>query len=66
MSNDTDHFPVVFQSTLPTRGSDAVKTFLPSFSPDFNPRSPRGGATDEDEEEMPKSKKFQSTLPTKV
>ena len=36
-----------FQSTLPTRGSD--KTAIPSapVTADFNPRSPRGGATAE-------------------
>ena len=34
-----------FQSTLPTRGSDAVRCWLCERSKNFNPRSPRGGAT---------------------
>ena len=34
-----------FQSTLPTRGSDATICRAISASLDFNPRSPRGGAT---------------------
>ena len=34
-----------FQSTLPTRGSDIVVIVSPSSAADFNPRSPRGGAT---------------------
>ncbi len=35
----------VFQSTLPTRGSDSNSYFLLASNVDFNPRSPRGGAT---------------------
>ena len=35
-----------FQSTLPTRGSDAVATVAEAAKKYFNPRSPRGGATD--------------------
>ena len=35
----------VFQSTLPTRGSDAVRVRASTFGMCFNPRSPRGGAT---------------------
>ena len=34
-----------FQSTLPTRGSDRFRHSLPLSQPNFNPRSPRGGAT---------------------
>ena len=34
-----------FQSTLPTRGSDECKTERGSYNKGFNPRSPRGGAT---------------------
>ena len=35
----------IFQSTLPTRGSDKHKLRGISFTTNFNPRSPRGGAT---------------------
>ena len=35
----------IFQSTLPTRGSDQYKRDITTVSSDFNPRSPRGGAT---------------------
>ena len=35
----------LFQSTLPTRGSDLPLSSLPSSCLCFNPRSPRGGAT---------------------
>ena len=35
-----------FQSTLPTRGSDIILVNPVSYSGYFNPRSPRGGATD--------------------
>ena len=35
----------VFQSTLPTRGSDATALAVGACSGGFNPRSPRGGAT---------------------
>ena len=35
----------LFQSTLPTRGSDAAKTWSLCRPHCFNPRSPRGGAT---------------------
>ena len=34
-----------FQSTLPTRGSDSMHAPLPPWALCFNPRSPRGGAT---------------------
>ena len=37
----------MFQSTLPTRGSDAAKTWSLCRPHCFNPRSPRGGATGE-------------------
>ena len=36
---------IVFQSTLPTRGSDGDGCGLAPDGRDFNPRSPRGGAT---------------------
>ena len=36
---------VKFQSTLPTRGSDFVRSLSWIRKSDFNPRSPRGGAT---------------------
>ena len=35
----------MFQSTLPTRGSDSRHLFHRRPDPCFNPRSPRGGAT---------------------
>ena len=34
-----------FQSTLPTRGSDAAFSAAAFSDKNFNPRSPRGGAT---------------------
>ena len=34
-----------FQSTLPTRGSDQLLVTTLWIYSDFNPRSPRGGAT---------------------
>ena len=53
-----------FQSTLPTRGSDSMVFLIFCSVNDFNPRSPRGGAT------RPlggflQPHKFQSTLPTR-
>ena len=36
---------LMFQSTLPTRGSDAKQLYRSSVTAGFNPRSPRGGAT---------------------
>ena len=38
----------VFQSTLPTRGSDSRRDTQATIFTDFNPRSPRGGATRHD------------------
>ena len=35
-----------FQSTLPTRGSDGIAQMAIQVCDNFNPRSPRGGATD--------------------
>ena len=35
----------LFQSTLPTRGSDQLMAVYQYSQKDFNPRSPRGGAT---------------------
>ena len=37
----------IFQSTLPTRGSDNICASQNDVKHDFNPRSPRGGATAE-------------------
>ena len=37
--------PPVFQSTLPARGSDFLKTRAAANKQYFNPRSPQGGAT---------------------
>ena len=55
----------LFQSTLPTRGSDAKNNlFTPITSINFNPRSPRGGATVENDE-SDEVAEFQSTLPTR-
>ena len=36
----------IFQSTLPTRGSDGCAAFCFFALSNFNPRSPRGGATE--------------------
>ena len=38
--------PKPFQSTLPTRGSDPTQTEFLLHVSNFNPRSPRGGATE--------------------
>ena len=56
---------ILFQSTLPTRGSDF--NFRSFFKPDygFNPRSPRGGATYEVIDMETAEDVFQSTLPTR-
>ena len=40
------HYTSLFQSTLPTRGSDDDTGRAGPGSKNFNPRSPRGGATD--------------------
>ena len=53
------------QSTLPTRGSDYLSTDDPVLMPDFNPRSPRGGATMRRPTYVSGLSKFQSTLPTR-
>ena len=56
---------ILFQSTLPTRGSDF--NFRSFFKPDygFNPRSPRGGATLYFFVVVLPMRMFQSTLPTR-
>ena len=54
-----------FQSTLPTRGSDAKLPASTSVCVYFNPRSPRGGATRILSSGIHASTKFQSTLPTR-
>ena len=53
-----------FQSTLPTRGSDAGRAHCPLPMPYFNPRSPRGGATMMSCVSASLGR-FQSTLPTR-
>ena len=54
----------MFQSTLPTRGSDKLQILMPTANDCFNPRSPRGGATFQNSHDgsIPM---FQSTLPTR-
>ena len=42
----SDDAKQVFQSTLPTRGSDTASRSYSCRSAHFNPRSPRGGATE--------------------
>ena len=54
----------IFQSTLPTRGSDVTKTIHRAAEQYFNPRSPRGGATLSSINYQP-TYEFQSTLPTR-
>ena len=44
--------PPVFQSTLPTRGSDLRPSMHIAASTYFNPRSPRGGATTKGDTEI--------------
>ena len=55
----------LFQSTLPTRGSDqfVVSVICPKIH--FNPRSPRGGATRSCSSTVGGIAGFQSTLPTR-
>ena len=55
---------LLFQSTLPTRGSDFLLHHSSPFSLNFNPRSPRGGATNIPEQ-LHFLLRFQSTLPTR-
>ena len=58
------HLQRRFQSTLPTRGSDAAFSAAAFSDKNFNPRSPRGGATISTKIlflQLP----FQSTLPTR-
>ena len=54
----------LFQSTLPTRGSDLFAFLGKLHRLYFNPRSPRGGAT-EDIQRLRTEGIFQSTLPTR-
>ena len=54
----------IFQSTLPTRGSDLLHHPALSLFRYFNPRSPRGGATALSFLNLPICQ-FQSTLPTR-
>ena len=53
-----------FQSTLPTRGSDTQGRGNCGLHGNFNPRSPRGGATRVRRTPLPR-RSFQSTLPTR-
>ena len=56
----------IFQSTLPTRGSDGDWWWIASWTYyNFNPRSPRGGATCAGREFCGHLAGFQSTLPTR-
>ena len=55
----------LFQSTLPTRGSDRAPARGAAALGDFNPRSPRGGATSAALACFTLSVLFQSTLPTR-
>mgnify|MGYP004659719343 CR=1 FL=1 len=57
--------PYVFQSTLPTRGSDRYAGQYRPAGQDFNPRSPRGGATMTRQSVSDWTGGFQSTLPTR-
>ena len=54
----------LFQSTLPTRGSDQLRLDLAIPWSYFNPRSPRGGATSACRRRL-LGDGFQSTLPTR-
>ena len=57
---------LLFQSTLPTRGSDLWQRFSAYICrANFNPRSPRGGATCAGREFCGHLAGFQSTLPTR-
>ena len=53
-----------FQSTLPTRGSDPPAFWRGACAINFNPRSPRGGATRPHRVGVLRAR-FQSTLPTR-
>ena len=55
----------MFQSTLPTRGSDDQIRRRYKAAESFNPRSPRGGATVRTWEQRDAAQRFQSTLPTR-
>ena len=55
----------VFQSTLPTRGSDRNSSPTWWAHIDFNPRSPRGGATPGGDYKKEDYSGFQSSLPTR-
>ena len=58
-------FWYIFQSTLPTRGSDKPRRLNGVEKKYFNPRSPRGGATIRTGQNTPRLLPFQSTLPTR-
>ena len=55
----------IFQSTLPTRGSDHAVQDVVGAGIYFNPRSPRGGATVTVTKLDKVATTFQSTLPTR-
>ena len=54
-----------FQSTLPTRGSDAQPSAMTTISWTFQSTLPTRGSDDICRKEAAKDKKFQSTLPTR-
>ena len=56
---------MLFQSTLPTRGSDSLPVLYVIRPYGFNPRSPRGGATYCFTNFCHTRHRFQSTLPTR-
>ena len=56
---------LLFQSTLPTRGSDDQIRRRYKAAENFNPRSPRGGATRNCKISRDFTTGFQSTLPTR-
>ena len=56
---------MIFQSTLPTRGSDHKPPAIKAGGSYFNPRSPRGGATRSCSSTVGGIAGFQSTLPTR-
>ncbi len=55
---------MIFQSSLPTRGSDFFAFSISAIATFFNPRSPRGGATRGIYNNL-RSEIFQSSLPTR-
>ena len=56
---------MIFQSTLPARGSDPSNIIKWDFIYHFNPRSPQGGATSGHCNSAGELMAFQSTLPAR-